>query len=65
MKKVHYSILIPDEVEVVSIEIILKPKASRNDGHSQTSHSQQWISPLKRHEATDEPDEGLLFDELY
>lgn len=65
MKKVHYSILIPDEVEVVSIEIILKPKAPRNDGYRQTSHNQQWMSPLKRHEATDEPDEGLLFDELY
>lgn len=65
MKKVHYSILIPDEVEVVSIEINLKRKAPRKDGYKQTSHNQQWMNPQKRHEATDEPDEGLLFDELY
>ena len=32
MKKVHYSILIPDEVEVVSIEINLKSKAPETMG---------------------------------
>ena len=65
MKKVQYSITIPDDVEIVSIEINLESKEQKRERPRRPPNSQQLMRPLKTNEVTDEPDEGLLFDELY
>lgn len=62
MKKVHYSFLIPDDMEVESIIINLKYKPKASEQHSNHREKKRdSIIPLN----SDEPDEGLLYDELY
>lgn len=65
MKKVQYSITIPDDVDIVSIELHLESNEKKRERPRRPPNSQQIMRPLKINEATDEPDEGLLFDELY
>lgn len=65
MKKVQYSITIPDDVDIVSIELHLESNGKKRERPRRPPNSQQIMRPLKINEATDEPDEGLLFDELY
>ena len=62
MKKVHYTFLIPDGMEVESIVINLKPKTKTSERYSnQREKKRDPNIPLN----SDEPDEGLLYDELY
>ena len=62
MKKVHYTFLIPDGMEVESIVINLKPKAKKIKRYSnQREENRDSNIPF----SSDEPDEGLLYDELY
>ena len=65
MKKVQYSITIPDDVDIVSIELHWESNEKKRERPRRPPNSQQIMRPLKINEATDEPDEGLLFDELY
>ena len=62
MKKVHYTFLIPDGMEVESIVFNLKPKTKASERYSnQREKKRDSNIPLN----SDEPDEGLLYDELY
>ena len=62
MKKVHYTFLIPDGMEVESIVINLKPKTQTSKRYSnQREKKRDSNIPFN----SDEPDEGLLYDELY
>ena len=62
MRKVQYTIVIPEDMDVESMVINLehKPKASEQySTRRKTKHD--FRVPFK----TEEPDEGLLYDELY
>ena len=62
MKKVHYTFLIPDGMEVESIVINLKPKTKTSKRYSNQREKERDSNiPF----ISDEPDEGLLYDELY
>ena len=62
MKKVHYTFLIPDGMEVESIVINLKPKTKTSKRYSNHREKKRDSNiPFN----SDEPDEGLLYEELY
>ena len=62
MRKVSYTIMIPDDMDINSVIINLehKPKASEQYSTSRKT-KQDFLVPFK----SEEPDEGLLYDELY
>lgn len=62
MKKVHYTFLIPDGMEVESIVVNLKSKTKTSKWYSNQREKERDSNiPFN----SDEPDEGLLYDELY
>lgn len=65
MKKVLYTIMIPDDMDIDSVVINLKHKSE--DKERRKHHRAEKPNSRIRfeHQISDEPDEGLLYDELY
>ena len=65
MKKVLYTIIIPDETDIESVVINLKHKSETRVQRKHDQVAKRDSNIQIKHEMTDEPDEGLLYDELY
>ena len=62
MRKVSYTILIPDDMDIDSVTINLEHKHKASEQYSTPRKTKQdFLVPFK----SEEPDEGLLYDELY
>ena len=62
MKKIHYTLMIPDNLEVKSVIINFEQKPPVSE-HNSKSHNEKNDFHLPFN--SEEPDEGLLYEELY
>lgn len=65
MKKVLYTIIIPDDTDIESVVINLKHKSETRVQRKHDQVAKRDSNIQIKHEMTDESDEGLLYDELY
>ena len=62
MKKNHYTLMIPDNLEVKSVVINFEQKSPVRELYSKSHNEKKGFQlPFK----SEEPDEGLLYEELY
>ena len=62
MKKIHYTLMIPHNLEEISVVIKFEQKPPVSE-HISKSHNEKndFHLPFK----SEEPDEGLLYEDLY
>ena len=65
MRKVSYTILIPDEMDIDSVTVNLKCKKKTSERYRRIQAIKRGSDIPYKHECAEEPDEGLLYDELY
>ena len=65
MKKVNYTIIVPNDTDVESVVIKIKSKDKEADRKGIHKNIKCGKFVLKKRMDDEEPDEGLLFDELY
>ena len=65
MKKVNYTIILPNDNDIESVMIKIKHKDNVGDRKSEPKGVKRGTFMLKKCTSDEEPDEGLLFDELY
>ena len=65
MKKVDYTIIVPNDTDIESVIIKFKRKGNEGDRKGGPKGAKRETFVLKKRPSDEEPDEGLLFDELY
>ena len=65
MKKVNYIIIVPKDNDIESLMIKIKHKDNVGDRKGRPKGVKRGTFMLKKCRSDEEPDEGLLFDELY
>ena len=65
MKKVSYTFLIPDDMDIDSVSINLKCKEKTRERYRRIQAIKRGSDIPYKPEGAEEPDEGLLYDELY
>ena len=65
MKKVNYIIIVPKDNDIESVMIKIKHKDNVGDRKGRPKGVKCGTFVLKKCPRDEEPDEGLLFDELY
>ena len=65
MKKVNYTIIVPNDTDIESVIIKFKRKGNEGDRKGGPKGAKRETFVLKKCPSDEEPDEGLLFDELY
>ena len=57
--------MIPDDMDIDSVVINLKHNSETRAQHKHSQVAKRDLNIPIKHEMTDEPGEGLLYDELY
>lgn len=65
MRKVSYTILIPDDMDIDSVTVNLKCKEKTSEQYRRIQAIKRGSDIPYKPECAEEPDEGLLYDELY
>ena len=65
MKKVNYTIILPNDTDIESVIIKFKCKDNEGDRKGRPKGAKRGTFVLKKCPTDKETDEGLLFDELY
>ena len=65
MKRIQYAIVIPDDMEVDSVVINLERKKKEKEFCKRTQDTKRIKNNPNKPAESEEPDEGLLYDELY
>lgn len=65
MRKVSYTIMIPDDMDIDSVTINLKRKEITSEQYRRIHAIKRGSEIPHKPEGAEEPDEGLLYDELY
>ena len=65
MKKVNYTIILPNDNDIESVMIKIKRKDNEGDRKGRPKGVKRGTFVLKKFPSDKETDEGLLFDELY
>lgn len=65
MRKVSYTFLIPDDMDIDSVTINLKCKEKTSERYRRIHAIKQCSDIPYKPEGAEEPEEGLLYDELY
>lgn len=65
MKKVDYTIIVPNDTDIESVIIKFKRKGNEGDRKGGPKGAKRETFVLKKRPSDEKPDEGLLFDELY
>lgn len=65
MRKVSYTVMIPDDMDIDSVTVNLECKEKTSERHSRIQNKKRDSRiPIKRENSV-ESDEGILYDELY
>jgi hypothetical protein len=65
MEKINYTIIVPNDTDIESVIIKFKRKGNEGDLKGGPKGAKRETFVLKKRPSDEEPDEGLLFDELY
>ena len=65
MRKVSYTFMIPDDMDIDSVNINLKCKEKTSERYRRIHAIKQGSDVPHKPEGAEEPNEGLLYDELY
>lgn len=65
MRKVSYTVMIPDDMDIDSVTINLKRKEKTRERYRRIQAIKRGSDIPYKPEGAEEPDEGLLYDELY
>lgn len=65
MKKINYTIFVPNDNDIESVMFKIKRKGNEGDRKGRPKGVKRGTFVLKKCTSDEEPDEGLLFDELY
>ena len=65
MRKVSYTVMIPDDMDIDSVTINLKCKEKTSERYRRIQAIKRDSDISHKPEGAEEPDEGLLYDELY
>ena len=61
----NYIIIVPNDTDIESVIIKFKRKGNEGDRKGGPKGAKRGTFVLKKRPSDEEPDEGLLFDELY
>ena len=61
----NYIIIVPNDTDIESVIIKFKRKGNEGDRKGGPKGAKRETFVLKKRPSDEEPDEGLLFDELY
>ena len=65
MREIHINISVPDDSDIDSAVINLKHKVEAKECENKLRRNKHTISVPVKTGVSEEPDEGLLYDELY
>lgn len=65
MREIHINISVPDDSDIDSVVINLKHKGETKECDNKSRKNNHTINVPVKTEFSEEPDEGLLYDELY
>ncbi len=65
MREIHINISVPDDSDIDSVVINLKHKVGTKESDNKSRKNNQTINMPVKAGFSEEPDEGLLYDELY
>lgn len=65
MREIHINISVPDDSDIDSVVINLKHRAEPKECDNKSRKNNHTINVPVKAGFSEEPDEGLLYDELY
>ena len=65
MREIHINISVPDDSDIDSVVINLKHKVESKECDNRPRKNKHTINVPVKTGFSEEPDEGLLYDELY
>ena len=65
MREIHINISVPDDSDIDSVVINLKHKVEAKECDNKSRKNNHTINVPVKTGFSEEPDEGLLYDELY
>ena len=65
MREIHINISVPDDSDIDSVFINLKHRCEPKEFNNRPQNNNHKFNVPAKKGFTEEPDEGLLYDELY